>query len=147
MPKREKEVQVKMMNEEDIKYWAQNIVSPSPQSEDERRDEQLAHRVINLADMTSFVTYLIRVNSQELYHAMKQQATDIIVLRNVIIDELGVSEEKLEEYEKEVRDKLEANQRVMEKLQEMQARGEDITEEDLAEINKELEALEPREEE
>lgn len=138
MPKREKELQVKLMDEEDIKYWAEQVVAPDPSEADEHRDEQLAHRVVNMADVTSIMNYLIRVSSQELYQAMQRQATDIIVLRQIMTEKLGVTEKDLDEYEEEISEKLEMNRVVMEKLQGMQARGEDITEEDLKELNRDL---------
>lgn len=141
MPKRQKQIQVNLMKDEDIKYWAESIVAPDPDTADEHKDEQLAHRVVNLADMTSLMSYLIRVNSQELYHAMQAQAIDNMVLRNVIINELDVPVEKLEELKEEIREKMESNQRVVEKLQQMQAQGEDISEEDLEKLNKELEEI------
>lgn len=138
MPKREKEIQVKLLAEEDIKYWAEQVVAPDPSKADEHRDEQLAHRVVNLADITSVINYLIRVNSQELYHALQKQATDVIVLRTIMTDKLGVTEKELDEYEEEISEKLELNRVAMEKLQDIQAKGEDITEEDLKELNREL---------
>lgn len=137
MPKREKELQVKRIAEEDLRYWAEQTLAPNPEVVDERKDEQLAHRVPNLADITSVIDFYIRVHNQELYQALMSQAKDISVLRQILTDKTEITEEEIKEYEADFEEKMEADRKIMEKIQELQAKGEDLSEEDM----KELQAL------
>lgn len=138
MPKRQKEIQVKPLNEDDLQYWAEQILFQDAGEEDEHKTEQLAHRVANLADLTSLIDYMFRVRNQEQYQVMMKQAKDIGVLKQIIVSETDITPEEIEEHESDFSQQLEMDMKAEEKLRELKAKGEEPTEEDLKEIFEEL---------
>lgn len=135
---RDLEVSADFIKSKDMTYWLEQLRYYDPEKEDEEKTERIARRVLNLADLTAFVDNFVKVNSQEIYHLVQKQSQDLGVIREILIHELGVSVEKIEQYEDVYQKKLEKEFKVIEKIQAMGEAGEDLTMEDIERIYQEV---------
>lgn len=99
---------VEPLTSEQMETWSRFISGSQTDKESENIAEELQERVVNLADITSFVNFMIKINQQYTMDLLKQ----VEVMKFIVRNELDLSQEELNKYEddfnKQARQNLEA---------------------------------------
>lgn len=134
-------VKLDLMDEDKLAKWVEQAVTGTVSDLSATESDDIALSAVNLADITSVISYMIRIHNQELYQALMSQSRDISVLKNALLENTDLTTEDIKEYEKAFDEKVELGNKINDALQKMNDLGEDATEEDIKSVQEELAEL------